>query len=190
MIEEATTGVAPSFNPYPGIDPFPSKSEKFQSWAKLYAMNEVLREVLVLGNYANTNMLRAYLDDREFIIPGANMYSEWNNRDIGVSDLPAHSSFAFNQTFQTNSLMILSCFIYCIKAFHLLYRIGKRGIQIPCCPCSMTSTNLSPRSSSCYPITLPFLPTPLHRRRFGSSTEDRDPIIKTSVPHQYQPIGS
>jgi hypothetical protein len=90
MIEEATTGVAPSFNIYHGTDPFPSKSEKFQSWAKMFALNEVVREVFVLGNYANTNLVRAYLNDREFITHGANMFSEWNDQEIGVSDLPAH----------------------------------------------------------------------------------------------------
>lgn len=90
MIEEATTGVAPSFNPYPGTDPLPSKSEKLQSWSNMFDLNEVVREVSVFGNYANTNMVRAYLDDREFIMHGANMYSEWSDREIGVSYLPAH----------------------------------------------------------------------------------------------------
>jgi hypothetical protein len=85
IVEECQTSVKPSFPVSSGADPAPALSEKFFELSEQFDLEDIIKEVPVIGNYASTNMLTAYLDDRETVIHGANLRSLWDDSKVGVS---------------------------------------------------------------------------------------------------------
>jgi hypothetical protein len=92
MIQDVQTGTAPEFPNFPDLDspilstPSPL-SGNFRRWAiaQAYHWDNVIRDVSVIGNYAKTNMIPAFLDKAAFIIHGAKMFDSWKERNLGVS---------------------------------------------------------------------------------------------------------
>jgi hypothetical protein len=86
IVEECQTSVKPSFPlSGSGVDPAPALSDKFFELSEQFDLDDIIREVPVIGNYASTNMLTSYLDDRETVIHGAKLRSFWDDSKVGVS---------------------------------------------------------------------------------------------------------
>ncbi|KAG7355697.1 hypothetical protein IV203_000383 [Nitzschia inconspicua] len=105
ILEEATTGRQASFD-VPSDLPLPSSYFHLFSDLDL-DLDQTVRETKLIGNYAVTNMVSAYLDS-EIIVHGAKMHESWNETVMGnislvVSDWsPSNVQFIL-ETLKTSS---------------------------------------------------------------------------------------
>jgi hypothetical protein len=86
IIEEVKTGVKASFFPYFEERASSPVSEEFVLWAKQFDLDEIIKEVPAIGNYASTNIVPSYVDAREAVIHGAILRSSWDADKLGVSE--------------------------------------------------------------------------------------------------------
>jgi hypothetical protein len=55
-------------------------------WAKQFDLEEIIKEIPAIGNYASTNIVPSYVDAQEAIIHGAIFRSSWDADELGVSE--------------------------------------------------------------------------------------------------------
>jgi hypothetical protein len=120
ILEEAKFGTRPSFSPYlRATYPSTNLSEAIKKNAN--QIKAAVRETPVIGNYASTNIVSAYLDSREAIIHGAKLRTAWNKETLGVSRCFSQRCCCCLQYFLTESIPLLSIGYY-TRCFRLARR--------------------------------------------------------------------
>jgi len=78
IIQEGVTGVASKQVDFLNVNPLPENTAKFQNWVDQYPPETVIKESVVNGNYAATNIVSELLNDDVNVIHGAKMYKSWD----------------------------------------------------------------------------------------------------------------
>lgn len=84
IILEANGGPIPTFSPYL-LAKYPTR--QLSKDIKLHAreIELAVRETPIIGNYASTNIVKAYINSSEAIIHGAFLRNSWDSAKLGVS---------------------------------------------------------------------------------------------------------
>jgi hypothetical protein len=85
IVEEIQSGMVPSIQVYSGTMPALKLPTHLVDFGKTFDLEDIFRETQVIGNYASTNVVPEYLDEREAIIHGAALRSSWDECKLGVS---------------------------------------------------------------------------------------------------------
>lgn len=84
IVDEVQSGQAPSFSQGEEDGEEYHLPATFVSLMMAYDLRNLIRETLVIGNYASTNMVPSYFDQHEVVVHGASILVPWDNTKVGV----------------------------------------------------------------------------------------------------------
>ena len=129
LIYEAQTGVKPQFHTYHvkrdidiplRINPMASQHinaddhdlspSLLSSWSDKFDFDKLIRDIPIIGNYARTNLVPELLDEQSYIVHGANMLNNWDDKTMGVSFAYTYYDISSGVSFSLSDIFSQLCF--------------------------------------------------------------------------------